>query len=119
MESNSLPKSFDDLIARSEKPVLVDFWAEWCGACRMLSPTLLKVASEYKGRIVTVKVNVDKKAQLASRFQVSGIPTVILFAGGNAVMRFSGALAYEQFKQQLDQALAELQSGPGRKPDSV
>jgi len=107
MEPSSLPKSFDDLIARSDKPVLVDFWAEWCGACKMLSPTLQKIASEYKGRIVTVKVNVDRKPQLASRFQVSGIPTVILFAGGNAVMRFSGALPYDQFKRQVDQALAK------------
>ena len=107
MEPNSLPKSFDDLIAISDRPVLVDFWAEWCGACKMLSPTLQKIASEYKGRIVTVKVNVDRKPQLASRFQVSGIPTVILFAGGNAVMRFSGALPYDQFKRQVDQALAK------------
>ena len=107
MEPNSLPKSFDDLIVSSDRPVLVDFWAEWCGACKMLSPTLQKIASEYKGRIVTVKVNVDRKPQLASRFQVSGIPTVILFAGGNAVMRFSGALPYDQFKRQVDQALAK------------
>jgi len=110
---NSLPKSFDDLIVSSDRPVLVDFWAEWCGACRMLSPTLQKIASEYKDRIVTVKVNVDRKPHLASRFQVSGIPTVILFSGGDAVMRFSGAQPYEQFKRQLDQALASRQSGPG------
>jgi thioredoxin 1 len=108
MEQSTLPKSFDDLIARSDKPVLVDFWAEWCGACRTLSPTVQKVASEYKGKIVTVKVNVDKKPHLASRFQISGIPTVILFAAGNPVLRFSGALPFDQFKQQLDQALAKL-----------
>ena len=108
MEQSTLPKSFDDLIAQSEKPVLVDFWAEWCGACKMLSPTVQKVAFEYKGRVVTIKVNVDKKPNLASRFQISGIPTVMLFAGGNPVLRFSGALPYDQFKRQLDQALAKL-----------
>jgi len=108
MAPNSLPKSFDELITRSDKPVLVDFWAEWCGACKALSPTLRKIASEYKDRVVTVKVNVDRKPQIASRFQVSGIPTVILFSGGNSVLRFSGALPYEQFKRQLDQALERL-----------
>jgi thioredoxin 1 len=108
MEPASLPKSFDDLITGSDRPVLVDFWAEWCGACKMLSPTLQKIASEYRGRIVTVKVNVDRKPHLAARFQVSGIPTVILFAAGKPVLRFSGALPHDQFKQQLDQALAGL-----------
>jgi thioredoxin len=108
MESKTLPKSFDELISGSDKPVLVDFWAEWCGACKALSPTLRKIASEYKGRVVTVKVNVDRKPQLASRFQVSGIPTVILFSGGNPILRFSGALPYDQFKRQLDQALERL-----------
>jgi thioredoxin 1 len=108
MEPTTLPKSFDDLISGSDKPVLADFWAEWCGACRMLSPTVQRIASEYKGRIVTIKVNVDRKPQIASRFQISGIPTVILFAGGRPVLRFSGALPYEQFKRQLEQALDGL-----------
>jgi thioredoxin 1 len=109
MEQATPIKSFDELIAKSDKPVLVDFWAEWCGACKMLSPTVQKVASEYKGKIVTIKVNVDRKPNLASRYQISGIPTVMLFAGGNAVLRFSGALPYDQFKRQLDQALSNLQ----------
>jgi len=108
LKLDSLPKSFDDLLARSDKPVLVDFWAEWCGACKMLSPTIQKVASEYKDRIMTIKVNVDQKPNLASRYEISGIPTVILFHKGSAVLRFSGALPYDQFKLQVDQVLAKL-----------
>lgn len=108
MDQTSLPKSFDDLIARSDKPVLVDFWADWCGACKMLSPVMRKVASEYKNRLITIKINVDQKSHLASRYEISSIPTVMLFYKGSAVMRFSGALSYDQFRFQLDQTLSKL-----------
>jgi thioredoxin len=97
--------SFDELIERSPVPVLVEFWAEWCGACRSLSPALGRIASEYKGVLVAIKVNVDRKPHLASRYQVSSIPTVILFRQNRIVLRFSGAVPFEEFKSRLDDAL--------------
>ena len=82
MEKSSLPKSFDELINQSEQPVLVDFWAEWCGACKMVSPTIQRIASEYRERLLTVKVNVDQKPQLSERYQITGIPTIMMFHQG-------------------------------------
>lgn len=105
MEKETLPGSFDDLLAQADKPVLADFRADWCGACRSLDPVLKRIAAEYKGRILTIRVDVDKRPAIASRYEVSGIPTVILFRSGRPAMRFSGALPYEEFKRRLDQAL--------------
>jgi len=96
---------FDELIARSPVPVLVEFWAEWCGACRSLAPALGRIASEYKGVLVTVRVNIDRKPHLASRYQVSSIPTVMLFRQNRILLRFSGAVPFEEFKTRVDGAL--------------
>lgn len=98
----TLPKSFFDLIKTSDKPVLVDFWAEWCGPCRMVSPTVEKIAKEYKGKLLTVKVNVDEKQHVAMQYQVQSIPTIMMFWKGEPVMRLMGAQPYDAIKSQID-----------------
>lgn len=97
------PSSFFELVRSAEKPVLVDFWAEWCTPCRMVSPVVERIAKEYSGRIMTVKVNVDKSPAVAGHYQVSSIPTIMLFSKGEPVMRVLGAQPYEELKRQIDQ----------------
>jgi thioredoxin 1 len=106
LSESNLPKSFFDLIDLSIKPVLVDFWAEWCGPCRMLSPTIARIAGEMKGEILTVKVNVDEKQHVAGRYQVVSIPTVMLFHEGKELMRLAGAYPYDALKQEIKKALS-------------
>jgi len=104
-DKHTLPRSFEQLIRQSDKPVLVDFWAEWCGPCRMVSPAIEKIASELKGKILTVKVNVDKKKHIAAAYQITGIPTIMLFVNGEPEMRLSGAYPYEVLKQEIEKRL--------------
>ncbi len=98
----TLPKSFDELIRTETKPILVDFWAEWCGPCRMVSPAIQRIAKEYSGRILAIKINVDAKQQIAMQYQIMSIPTIMLFINGTPVMRILGAQPYDQIKQQIE-----------------
>ena len=82
-------EAFDKLIT-GDVPVLVDFWATWCGPCRMLGPVVSKIAEEYEGKIKVGKVNVDDEQELAMQFGISAIPTVILFKGGQPIGKFMG-----------------------------
>lgn len=107
MSNTALPKSFFDLISKAEKPVLVDFWAEWCGPCKMVSPTVARIASDLKGRIITVKVNVDKKPHISGHFQINSIPTIMLFHRGKTLMRLAGAYPYEALKAEVKKALTQ------------
>lgn len=102
---SNLPKSFNELIRNSELPILVDFWAEWCGPCRMVSPVVEKLAKDYKGRLLTVKVNVDEKQHVAQHYQISSIPTIMMFKQVQPVMRLTGAYPYESMKAEIDQRL--------------
>ncbi len=99
--SNTLPTAFDELIRTHQLPILVDFWAEWCGPCKTLAPVIKQVAQEFKGRITVIKVNVDQKPQLAAEYGIQGIPTLILFSKGQVSWRVSGALHYDQLKAEL------------------
>ncbi len=90
-----LPDSFFELIQIADKPVLVDFWAEWCGPCRIVSPVIQRLAREYSGRLLTVKVNIDRRPNIAETFQVASIPTIMLFWKGEPRMRLTGAYPYE------------------------
>jgi thioredoxin 2 len=82
---------FDRLVARASIPVVVDYWAPWCGPCRMVAPELQKVASRQKGRFLVVKVNTDAVPELGERFGIRSIPTLAVFSGGREVARTAGA----------------------------
>jgi thioredoxin 1 len=96
--------SFDDEIINSGIPVMVDFWAEWCGPCKMVGPVVEELAQEYEGKIKIAKMDVDKNRQTPVRFGIRNIPTLILFKGGEVVKTIVGA----QTKNQLDEELKKL-----------
>ncbi|MBF0586667.1 thioredoxin [Prosthecochloris sp. N3] len=98
-------KTFDELISQASSPVFVDFYADWCGPCRSIAPTVKKLAEEFSGRLTVVKINVDKQPDVAARFQVQGIPALLLFSGGSVVWRSSGALPYQALKTEITRAL--------------
>ena len=98
------PASLPELIRSSRKPVLVDFWAEWCDPCKMVSPVVERIAKEYSGRLMTVKVNIDEKPHVASTYEVHSIPTIMLFYQGDSLMRVVGAQPYEALKREIERA---------------
>lgn len=103
--NETLPKSFEDLISQSNKPVLVDFYATWCGPCRMVSPSIEKLAKDLKGKIITVKIDIDKKQHVAAQYQVQAVPTIMMFHKGNSIMRLQGALPYDTLKREVETRL--------------
>ena len=88
--------TFDAEVLSSEIPVLVDFWAEWCGPCKMIAPVLDEIASEYSGKLKVCKVDVDANPEIPPKFGIRGIPTLIMFKGGNAEATKVGALSKTQ-----------------------
>ncbi|HCJ10669.1 MAG TPA: thioredoxin [Clostridiales bacterium] len=97
--------SFDREVLESDIPVLVDFWAPWCGPCRMIAPVVEELAKDYEGRLSVAKVNVDENPATAQRYQVMGIPTLILFKNGQAVERFVGYMPKEDLERKIDALL--------------
>ena len=97
---------FDQLIAKSSLPVVVDYWAPWCGPCRMVAPELQKVATRQAGRAIVVKVNTDELADLGQRFGIRSIPTLAVFGGGKELARESGARPAEAIEALIARAQA-------------
>ncbi len=91
--------SFDAEVLNSDIPVLVDFWAEWCGPCKMIAPVLNEIADEYAGKIKVCKVDVDANPEVPPKFGIRGIPTLIIFKGGNAEATKVGALSKTQLTE--------------------
>ncbi len=94
--------SFESEVLQSDLPVLVDFWAEWCGPCRMVGPILEQLAGEYAGKIKMGKLYVDDNRQVASKYGIRSIPTFIIFKGGENVKQLVGALPADKIRQEID-----------------
>ena len=94
--------SFDRDVLQSDAPVLVDFWAEWCGPCRMMAPTIDAVANDYAGKVKVGKVDVDSNGDTAMRYNIRGIPTLLLFKGGRVVEQRVGAVGKSEVQKMLD-----------------
>ena len=97
-------ENFNEIV-KSDKPVLVDFWASWCGPCRMVSPVIDQLAEEYAGKISVGKVNVDDEGALAAEFAIVSIPTVILFKNGKEVKKLVGVHSVDDYADMIDASL--------------
>lgn len=98
--------SFEAEVVKADKPVLVDFWAPWCGPCRMLSPLVDELAKEYEGKVKVGKINTDDNAQVATQFRISAIPTLLFFKGGKVIDQLVGVHPKTEIKKRLDALLA-------------
>jgi thioredoxin 1 len=101
--------AFDKTVMKSTIPVIVDFWAPWCGPCRMVAPTLDKLAKEYSGKLLVAKVNTDENSEWSNKFGVQGIPTMLFVAGGKVVHRQVGALPEPMLREIVAQFLDVVQ----------
>ncbi len=95
-------KNFSNEVEKNQLPVIADFWASWCGPCRMLSPILEQAAKELEGKAVVAKINVDDEPELANKFSISSIPTIMVFKNGKVVKKSIGVISKEQIIELLD-----------------
>lgn len=99
-------QGFQKAVLEADVPVLVDFWAPWCGPCRMVAPVVEELAGQYAGRIRTVKVNVDDSPEVAGRYGIQSIPSLVFFKGGKEATRVVGAVPKAHLARAIDQVLA-------------
>ncbi|MGD1990450.1 MAG: thioredoxin TrxA [Chromatiales bacterium] len=97
--------SFEDEVLKSGEPVLVDYWAEWCGPCKMIAPVLEEIATDYSGKIKVVKLNIDDNPDTPPKFGIRGIPTLMLFKGGEVEATKVGALSKSQLTAFIDSSI--------------
>ncbi len=105
--------TFENDVLKSAEPVLLDFWAEWCGPCKMIAPILDEAANEYKGRLKIAKINIDENPSVPQRFGIRGIPTLILFKDGTVQAQKVGAVSKSQLMAFLDTNLSQTQTAKG------
>lgn len=99
---NVTDDSFEEQVLQSELPVLVDYWAEWCGPCKMIAPILEEIAGDYKGKLIIAKLNIDQNAGSPPKYGIRGIPTLMIFKGGNVEATKVGALSKSQLTAFID-----------------
>lgn len=104
--------TFEQAVLGSAVPVLVDFWAPWCAPCRMVAPVLDKIAQEYAGRLVVAKVNTDENTTWASRYRVSGIPTMLFISEGRVVHQQVGAISHAALRHMIEKFLTPEKQAP-------
>ncbi len=98
--------NFEEVVLKSEKPVVVDFWAPWCQPCRIIAPIIEELAKEYDGKVVFAKLNTDENMQTTMRFGIRGIPTLLIFKNGKELGRIVGARPKPQLKEEIERVLA-------------
>lgn len=97
--------NFEELILKSDKPALIDFWAEWCGPCRMIGPLVEELSTEYADKAVIAKLNVDENPEVCSKYGIRNIPTILFFKGGEVVDKQVGAVPKNTLAQKIDNIL--------------
>jgi thioredoxin 1 len=108
--------AFEESVLKSTTPVIVDFWAPWCGPCRQVAPSLEKIANDYDGKIIVAKVNTDEDNEWAQQFEVSGIPTMLFVADGKVVYRQVGAVPFGFLKNIVDKFLEVVNAPAAETP---
>lgn len=106
MEHKFTTENFEAEVLKSDIPVLVDFYADWCGPCKMMAPIVKRLAEEYDGKVKVGKCNTDDNMPVAQKYRISSIPTFIVFKGGQPVGTFLGAMTADELMDRLDEALA-------------